>query len=139
MMRALDTNILGRYYVRHTDEDEYTGRQRAAAVRLLENEPALFVPRTVVLELEWLLRGRYQFTREQVASTLDHLLGLPQLLIEDIAMVEQALAHYRQGLDFADALHLAACREAADMLTFDERFAKRAGRLSLKPPCVAPV
>ncbi len=54
-------------------------------------------------------------------------------------MAEQALAHYRQGLDFADALRLAPCREAADMLTFDERFAKRAGRLSLQPPCVVPV
>jgi len=39
-----------------------------------------------------------------------------------------------QGLDFADALHLARSSRAAAFLTFDRRLAKRAKDLARSPP-----
>jgi predicted nucleic-acid-binding protein len=138
-MRSLDTNILARFYVRHAQEDEQTVRQREAAIQLLEQEPALFVPRTVILELEWLLRGHYQQSREAIFAVMEHLLGLPNVQVEDVTLIESALSHYCRGLDFADALHLTASRHATALCTFDERVAKRARRLELHPPCENPL
>ena len=48
-MKAIDTNVLVRYY---TADD---AKQHAAAVAALKGEEALFVPKTVVQELWWAL------------------------------------------------------------------------------------
>jgi hypothetical protein len=43
------------------------------------------------------------------------------------------------GLDFADALHLAAYRECSEMASFDDRkFARRVQRLNLSPRVFVP-
>jgi len=43
------------------------------------------------------------------------------------------------GLEFADALHLAASGACSTFLTFDDRkFARRAQRLKLTPVCEIP-
>jgi len=55
-MVGLDTNILARFYV-DDPEDPEAAMQRPLARRLLADTPALFVPLTVVLELEWVLRA----------------------------------------------------------------------------------
>ena len=58
-MVGLDTNILARFYVDDPEdpEDPEAAMQRPLARRLLADTPALFVPLTVVLELEWVLRA----------------------------------------------------------------------------------
>jgi len=43
---------------------------------------------------------------------------------------------FDKGLDFADALHLARSARASGFATFDQRLARRAGRLGLSPPVV---
>jgi len=48
------------------------------------------------------------------------------------------LAGYTNGLDFSDALHLALAGLCTGMASFDARFAKRAGRLGLKPSVAVP-
>jgi cell division protein FtsA len=56
-------------------------------------------------------------------------------LSEDRDEIEAALSHARNGIDFADALHLAASKACSELLTFDHRgFARRARKLRLKPP-----
>lgn len=134
-MLAVDTNILARFYVAETDTE--TAEQHKVAARIM-GQPMLFVARTVVLELEWVLRGGYGYAREDVAHVLDHLLGLPNVTVENRDLVEEALHHYSDGLDFADALHLAAARSAKIFTTFDSKFAKRAGRLGCTPDVVSP-
>jgi len=58
-MAALDTNVLVRWL---TDDD---ANQSAVVASLLEvaekEEVRLFVPVTVILETEWVLRSRYRF------------------------------------------------------------------------------
>lgn len=57
---GLDSNVLARYYV--DDElDATTQRQREGARRLIESGRPLAVSKTVILELEWVLRGYYKF------------------------------------------------------------------------------
>ena len=132
-MKSLDTNILVRYYV----QDE--PHQAAIATRIMTGEPELFVSRTVVAELEWVLRGYYEIKPDQIHAVLTHLLGLGNVTIELADAVETALRYYQQGIDFADALHLASSQHCSMLLTFDDRkFARRARRLGLKPPVTVP-
>lgn len=102
---------------------------------MIESDAELFVAKTVLLELEWVLRGAYGFARSEVLRALEHLLGLPNLRVEDRAAVDNALANLRDGFDFADGLHHSSSRTCEALLTFDtRRFANRARRKALTPP-----
>lgn len=137
-MIGVDTNVLARYYVEDASDAE-SARQREAARRLIESGTQLVVCKSVLLELEWVMRGYYEFDPAHIARALRHLLALPQVEIEDRAAVEAAMSHYEAGLDFADAMHHAACRQCRAMATFDDRkFARRAKRMGLTPPVVQP-
>jgi predicted nucleic-acid-binding protein len=131
-MRAVDTNVLARYYLR----DDPT--QARIAARILAGGD-VFVPKSVMLELEWVLRSVAGQPAGKVAGCFAHLVALPGVTIEDHDQVEDALRHYRRGIDFADALHLAASHACSELLTFDDRgYARRAAKLGLKPPVRIP-
>ena len=135
-MIGLDTNVLARYYVEDASDPEST-LQREAARRLIDSGTRLAVSKSVLLELEWVMRGYYEFAPARIARALRHLSALPQVELEDRAAVEAALSHYEAGLDFADAMHHAAYRQCRAMATFDDRkFARRAKRMGLTPPIV---
>lgn len=135
---GLDTNVLARYYVNDAADAKSTA-QREAARRLVESGRPLAVSKTVLLELEWVLRGYYGFARSEVAQVFEHLMARPGIQVETRPTVERALAGYASGLDFADALHHASYAECADMATFDDRgFTRRARRLGLMPPVGLP-
>ncbi len=57
-MIGLDTNILARYYIQD-EGDEEAEKQHLAACRLIESGQPLMVCKTVLLELEWVMRGYY--------------------------------------------------------------------------------
>jgi len=132
-MIGLDTNVLARYYVASSDAPSQN--QSAAAKKMLESGKPLFVSKSVVLELEWVLRGYYKSPPEDVLIVLEHLLAMPHLEVEDRVAVELAVAALRDGFDFADALHHASARHCTQMATFDDkRFARRATQKGWKPP-----
>ena len=132
-MIGLDTNVLARYYVDDAGEAQ-AQRQRVAARRLIESGQPLMVSKTVVLELEWVMRGYYGFSQPEVATVLRHLLGMHHVTIEDRDVVEQALSNFDAGIDFADALHHASYRVCDSVATFDDRkFARRAKKLGMAP------
>jgi predicted nucleic-acid-binding protein len=136
---GLDTNILARYFVEEEGADPATQDQRRAARQLIESGQKLFLPKTVALELEWVLRGYYGFAAEQVLQVFEQLLQHPCLEIEDRTVVEQALAGVRGGLDFADALHHASCRGCESLASFDDRgFARRIRQLNLPARVLIP-
>ena len=138
-MIGLDTNVLARYFVEEADADSATAAQRQAARQLIESGQELFLPKTVALELEWVLRGYYRFAVEAVLQVFEQLLNHTCLSVEDRPDLEQALAGLRSGLDFADALHHASCRDCEVIASFDDRgFARRIRQLNLPPPVVVP-
>ena len=137
-MIGLDTNVLARYYV-EDKQDAEAGRQHEAARRLIESGRPLMVCKTVILELEWVLRGYYGFAQDEITAVLRHMLALPHVTIEDRITVEQALSHCDAGIDLADALHHASYRACASMASFDDRkFARRARKLGLAPAVIVP-
>ena len=135
-MLALDTNVLARYYVR---EGGGARAQEEVARAVVERGTQLFVAKTVVLELEWVLRGVYGHPPKDVGRVIEHLLSLAHIEVEDRAAVESALGNLRKGLDFADALHHASSRSCEALLTFDAKgFVGKARRLAITPPVRLP-
>ena len=135
-MVGVDTNILARYYVAATPgmDDAATFKQCEAARVLIDGGKRLMVSKTVVLELEWVLRGRYGLGPRQTHQVLAHLLSLAHVEIEDKVAVQAAANALTQGFNFADALHHASYRSCASVATFDDKgFARRAKRVGLKP------
>jgi predicted nucleic-acid-binding protein len=80
----------------------------------------VFVPKTVILELEWVLRYVADQPENKVIECLAHLIALPGITVEDRDEIEAALSHCRSGIDFAKALHLAASKSCSELLTFDD-------------------
>lgn len=122
-MRAVDTNVLVRLFVNHEP------RQTDAARQALASAP-IFVPKTVILELEWVLRSLYTFAPGAIASAVEDLISAPDAEIEDEAAVHRAVGWFRQGIDFADALHLASSGHAGVFMTFDNAMRRRATNLA---------
>ena len=123
-MIALDTNVVVRFLV----NDEASQARRA---RALIKTNAVFVPMTVLLETEWVLRGGYGLPRAEVVRLLRALLGLPDLATEDPQRIARALDWHEGGIDFADALHLAGSAGAERFVTFDEKLVKSAKKLDV--------
>ena len=115
-MRAADTNLLIRLLTQDDPRQFPIAREFFAV-----NE--VFVPVTVLLEAEWVLRRTYRFERKRIASELRRLSALPSITIDQADRVLQALDWAEAGLDFADALHLAGSAECSDFVTFDAALA----------------
>jgi len=112
-MRAIDTNIVVRAL---TGDDE----EQSPRARELIRDEQVFVSVTVLLETEWVLRSLYRFRRPVLHEVLQAFLALPNVTAEDSTRVAQALDWMEQGMDFADALHLARCSGCTDFVTFDQ-------------------
>jgi len=127
-MPGLDTNVLVRWLVE--DDDRQTLRAQGLFEAVRVNQTSLFVPVTVMLELEWVLRSRYQFDRATVLGTFNALLETQELQFQEEAALERAVHLYRLGLaEFADCVHagIGAAAGRAPMWTFDERGARLPG------------
>lgn len=132
-MIAVDTNILARFYC-DDPEDSEAQRQRPIARRVIVESPSLFVPLTVIIEFEWVMRGFYNAQPASFCLAVEHLLGMPHVTVERWQSVKDALGLHLRGLDFSDALHWASSSGCERLLTFDDRgFARRARRLELTP------
>jgi predicted nucleic-acid-binding protein len=127
-MRALDTNVLARFFV-DDPEDPQAIRQRPAAMAALAQRSWVSV--TVLLELEWVLRGFYELPASEVSKVLRALASIPHVTLEDRDSVLLALDAFDRGLDFADALHVVRASRASGFVTFDRRLIKRAQSLGL--------
>lgn len=132
-MIALDTNVLARFYCDDPSDPE-ARRQRPIARRIVLESPGVFVPLTVVLELEWVMRGFYELEPASFCGAVEHLLGMPHATVERWEAVKDAVDLHRRGLDFADALHWACSRSCERLVSFDDRrLVRRARRLGLTP------
>jgi predicted nucleic-acid-binding protein len=135
---ALDTNVLARFYC-DDPEDPEAARQRPAARRVLLESPAVYVPLSVILELEWVMRGFYELEPESFCQAIEHLLGIQHVTVERWEAVKDAIGLHRRGLDFADALHWACSGACERFLSFDDRrLVRRARRLGLIPEVALP-
>ena len=127
-MAALDTNVLVRYLV------QADPAQLAAAAKLIRKcvsaGQSLFVPTSVAVELEWVLRSAFGFAKDDVVQVVSSLLSSAELVFQDEQALEVALLLFRKSsADFADCVHIALASQAGErpLWTFDKRAAKVAG------------
>ena len=127
-MPALDTNALVRYLVQ--DDASQLAAARRLISRCVAEGTTLFVPVTVVLELEWVLRSSFGFDKNDVLTTLSSLFSANELTFESERALEVALQLFRKGsADFADCLHVALATQAGEqpLWTFEKGAAKVSG------------
>ena len=122
-MTGVDTNILVRLLTRDHEE------QFRKAFALFERD-SVFIPDTVMLETEWVLRFAYSFKVEEICDAFIKLLSLPNVKTKNPDILFLAIEWARKGLDFADALHLAHSKDSGQFATFDSDFIRRAKGLS---------
>ena len=120
-MRAIDTHVLVRALVNDN------AAQSARAVALLTGHD-IFIPVTVVLEIEWVLRSRYAFAPKVVAQAIEKIAALGNVVVGERAAVLAAAAKVAQGWDFAAALHHVLSHGCEDFSTLDADLVKRAAR-----------
>ncbi len=118
-MIAVDTNVVVRLL---TQDDE---QQYNKSFQLFQ-EQDIFIPDTVLLETAWVLRFAYQFKPDEICKAFRNLLGLLNVHLMNSSLVAQALQWHENGLDFADALHLAQSHNCSAIYTFDTKFVTRA-------------
>jgi predicted nucleic-acid-binding protein len=131
-MLGIDTNVLVRYLTRD-DQPQYEKARRMIDREVAKGEPVL-VGLLVLLETEWVLRGRYEMAKAGIVTAFSALLDTADLTFEDEPSVETAVYSWKDsGADFADCLIEArnrrmGCRATA---TFDVRALKLAGFISV--------
>src|ERR1035437_2873142 len=86
-MTALDTNVLVRII---TNDDR---SQAARAATFLREQERVFISKTVLLELEWVLRSAYKIGPNAIISALHDVLSVFNVEIEDEANVLQHEQH----------------------------------------------
>jgi predicted nucleic-acid-binding protein len=118
---AVDTNVVVRLLV----ADHAAQTARAAA---LFRSGRVFIAKSVLLETEWVLRYSYKLGAAAILRGLRSVIGLESVIVEDPTTIADALRMLEQGLDFADALHLASSAQAERFVTFDAKLITRARR-----------
>ena len=129
-MKAVDTNILARFFVDDPDDAEAT-LQKPLAIKAMSQ--SVFVSLPVVLELEWVMRGFYELPCESISQVLKALCGLENVTIEHRETLLTAVDAYEKNLDCTDALHLAHAKHCRVFVSFDKKLHKNAHNAKLLP------
>ncbi len=127
-MAALDTNVLVRYLIR--DHEGQLAAAQWLVRRCVGSGETLFVPVTVALELEWVLRSNFRMPKPDVVQLLSDLLSTAELVFESEGALELALRLYADGgADYSDCVHVALADRAghAPLWTFDKLAARVEG------------
>lgn len=121
-MHSLDTNVLVRFLV---SDDEQQAKQVYRLFQQLEkNGEKALVTAVVVLELCWVLKSRYSFSRAEVIEAIDDLLLLPILKFEHETAIQNFLLEAQVvNADLPDLLiaHVSNVLGSDGVWTFDRK------------------
>ncbi len=127
-MIALDTNVLVRYLVAD-DAAQFAAAERSLS-RLGPGEDSAFVSDVVLVELVWVLRAVYDYSRGDVQRALEALASADHLTFEDDERLSRVLRAFADGRgDFADYLtrERAVAAGCETVQTFDKDLQAEAG------------
>ncbi len=125
-MTAVDTNVVVRLLVQD-DEQQYN------LAHNVFKKDTIFISDTVLLETEWVLRFAYKHPRTMIYQGLIRLLGLPNVTVDNAVKIHNAFEWHKNGMDFADALHLAESVHCDRFITFDKKFISKSKSQSSCP------
>ena len=125
-MISIDTSILLRYLLK----DDPVLSPRALAI-IAGND--CFLTRSALTEVVYTLESYYRSPRADIGRALDALLGMQRVAVEDRAVTERAIAWYKGGMDFGDAMIAASSHASNRVDTFDRDFVRIARKLKTAP------
>jgi predicted nucleic-acid-binding protein len=122
MRSAADTNVLVRFLT-WDDVDQAT-----EAARTLEDAEMVVISTVVLCEVVWVLKRAYRYKAAEIAEALRPLIE-SRTVETNRAAAEAGLRMLEAGGDFADGVILFEAEKAkvANLVTFDQAFAERAG------------
>lgn len=129
-MNGVDSNVVIRFL---TGDDPGQSERARAVLR----RPDIFIAETIMLEVEWVLRHAYNFEPAAIHDAFIKLCGLPNVILPNPHRMQMALQWYADGMDFGDALHLAANQACGIFYSFDRKFIRKAegqGQCTVKEP-----
>lgn len=127
-MNGLDTNVL----IRHLVQDD--PQQSALATQFIEGnctqDSPCFIGPVTLSEVAWVLERSYKQDRDTIASVLEQLLLVDELVVGDPDTVWQAIRDYQKSnADFPDHLsaRLNLAAECETTVTFDKKAGSQPG------------
>jgi predicted nucleic-acid-binding protein len=119
-VKAVDTNVLARLLL--ADD-----RAQHEAAKAIVSDPIWIAP-TVWLELGWVLGRKLKLDRTLVADLLLALLSTKTVNTGNEDGLRWAIARFKEGADWADAMHLImAGGVASAFVTFDRGITRAIG------------
>lgn len=118
-MIAIDTNVLVRLLVSDNPAQSKASQKLFASYEI-------FIPDTVLLETEWVLRAAFELSPADICTAFRRICGLHNVRVSDGQLIAQVIDWHEAGFDFADAFHLALSKEQDALKTFDAGFIKNA-------------
>ena len=118
-MIAIDTSVLVRLLI-----GDHPAQSKASH-KLFAAE-AIYIPDTVLLETEWVLRAAFDLSPTEICTALRRVCGLRNVTVSDGQLIAQVIDWHEAGLDFADAFHLALGKAQEAFKTFDADFIRKA-------------
>jgi predicted nucleic-acid-binding protein len=128
---GLDTNVVVRLLVGDDAAQQQSAREYIT--RHCSSEEPAWIDRIVAVETVWVLERSYGFSSVQIADAFEKLLDTAELAFEDHDLVRTAIALYRRGAGFGDAL-VAECNVRSGCtttITFDAAASKRLSHFGL--------
>lgn len=125
-MISVDTNVI----IRLLTGDDPIQLEKS---KTLFSTDTIFIPTSVVLECEWVLRYAYNFKQPEITAAFQSLFGLSNVQLENPYEISNAIEWHQNEMDFADAIHLALSEEAEEFLTFDKSLIKAAPKNTTIP------
>ncbi|MCE5230199.1 type II toxin-antitoxin system VapC family toxin [bacterium] len=124
-MKAVDTNVLVRLLTRDDP------RQAKRALEFIEHAEksgqSVLVSNPVLMELCWVLRSAYEYSRDEVIGTIEQLAMAPVFAFESREILEQLVTVARSSsIDIPDLIIALTAKQhdCETTLTFDKRAAK---------------
>ena len=118
-MPTLDTNVLVRYLV---GDDAEQFRRAKELIESTSLDDSFYVPVSVSIELEWVLRSLYGLDKAVVSTIFNSLLESREIEFQCEDVVEITMSLYADhDVDFADCLHIASAYSSSrlPLITFD--------------------
>ena len=76
------------------------------------------------------MRFAYKFKSVEICQAFRKVFGLPNVYLTNERLILKVIEWHENGLDFADAFHLASSLHCFEFYTFDEKFIKKSHDLS---------
>lgn len=118
---SIDTNCVLDFFLKRANSK----RLKQLILEAVEGDVALYISLIVVLEIEWVLRSYYGFTRNRIANVLKQLFELPNCEIPDKSRLAKALLLYENtsqvSLDDCVLVLESIDNKCADLATSDKK------------------